>query len=293
MLRDRIGRVFPAWDQSVPGYHAVLGMYAFGLEETGDYVQAERIGRLSVELEPRDGWGQHAVAHVLEMQNRRSEGTTWMRSTAEAWSRDSFFAAHNWWHLALFHLGLDEIDEVLQLFDGPVYGKKSSVALEMIDASALPWRLHLRGIDVGNRFEVLADNWTPFAKAGNYAFNDVHAMMAFVGANRVGAANDILEAQRSAMEAAGDNASFTREVGHPAALAIQAFFEGDYAKAVRLLRPIRSYAHRFGGSHAQRDIIDLTLIEAAARSGQARLAQALRVERARVKGEPLKKERAA
>jgi hypothetical protein len=124
MLRDRIGRVFPAWDQSVPGYHAVLGMYAFGLEETGDYVQAERIGRLSVELEPRDGWGQHAVAHVLEMQNRRSEGTTWMRSTAEAWSRDSFFAAHNWWHLALFHLGLDEIDEVLQPVRWPCLWKE-------------------------------------------------------------------------------------------------------------------------------------------------------------------------
>jgi hypothetical protein len=133
----------------------------------------------------------------------------------------------------------------------------------MIDASALLWRLHLRGIDVGNRFEVLADNWTPFAKAGNYAFNDVHAMMAFVGANRVGPANDILEAQRSAMEAAGDNASFTREVGHPAALAIQAFFEGDYATAgppaasdpklcASVWRQPRSARHHRSDSHRSR-----------------------------------------
>ena len=47
-----------------------------------------------------------------------------------------------------------------------------------------------------------------------------------------------------------------------------------------LLRPIRSIAYRFGGSHAQRDVIDLTLIEAAFRSGETALAAALSAERA-------------
>jgi hypothetical protein len=51
------------------------------------------------------------------------------------------------------------------------------------------------------------------------------------------------------------------------------------------LRPIRSYAHRFGGSHAQRDLIDLTLIEAASRGGKNRLAAALLAERADAKRE--------
>lgn len=293
MLRDRVARVLPSWDKTVPGYHATLGMYAFGLEETGDYARAESAGRLSVELEPRDGWGQHAVAHVMEMQNRRRDGIAWMRRNPEAWSRESFFAGHNWWHLALFHLGLDEVDEVLALFDGPIYGKKSNVLLEMVDASALLWRLHLRGVNVESRFQILADKWTPFADAGNYAFNDFHAMIAFVSANRTAEARAVLEAQRAAIAADGDNADFTREVGHPAALAIKAFADGNYAETVRLLRPIRSYAHRFGGSHAQRDLIDLTIIEAAARSGQERLARALRVERSQVKGESLRKDTAA
>src|SRR5690606_20547103 len=70
MLRDRIARALPAWSPSMPGYHALLGMHAFGLEETGDYEQAERQGRRCVELEPRDGWGWHAVAHVIETRNR-------------------------------------------------------------------------------------------------------------------------------------------------------------------------------------------------------------------------------
>ena len=69
------------------------------------------------------------------------------------------------------------------------------------------------------------------------------------------------------MAGSGDNAGFTREVGHPVTLAIKAFGDGDYAEAVELLRPVPAIAHRFGGSHAQRDVIDLTLIEAAFRAG--------------------------
>jgi hypothetical protein len=285
MLRDRIARALPAWKRSMPGYHAVLGMHAFGLEETGDFRRAETEGRASVEIEPRDTWAQHAVAHVMEMQGRRRDGIAWMRADPDAWSRDSFLAVHNWWHLALFHLGLDEVGEVLALFDGPIYGKKSSVVLEMIDASAMLWRLHLRGVDAGNRWQAVADNWEPIAAAGNYAFNDMHAMMAFVGAGRENAARAVLEAQRKAMASPGDNAIFTREVGFAATGAIRAFGAGDYAKTVELLRPVRSRAHRFGGSHAQRDLIDLTLIEAARRSGQDRLAAALMAERASAKSE--------
>jgi hypothetical protein len=285
MLRDRIARALPAWSRPIPGYHAVLGMHAFGLEETGNYGWAEAQGRASVELEPRDGWGQHAVAHVMEMQRRPREGISWMRANPQAWSHESFFAVHNWWHVALFHLSLDEIDEVLALFDSAVYGHQSAIVLELIDASALLWRLHLRNIDVGDRWKPVADNWQPIAGAGNYAFNDMHAVMAFVGAGRQDAAQTVLEAQRDAMASDSDNASFTREVGHPATRAMLAFGTGDYAEVVRLLRPIRSYAHRFGGSHAQRDVIDLTLMEAAKRSGQERLAQALAAERKAAKPE--------
>ncbi|RPH61127.1 MAG: tetratricopeptide repeat protein, partial [Burkholderiales bacterium] len=92
MLRDRIARALPAWSPGMPGYHALLGMHAFGLEETGDYEQAERQGRRCVELEPRDGWGWHAVAHVLEMRNRPDEGIAWLEPNSDTWSRESFFA---------------------------------------------------------------------------------------------------------------------------------------------------------------------------------------------------------
>ena len=81
------------------------------------------------------------------------------------------------------------------------------------------------------------------------------------------------------MAGSDDNAGFTRDVGHPVTVAIKAFGEGDYGRTVELLRPIRGIAQRFGGSHAQRDVIDLTLIEAAFRAGNAHLAMALSAER--------------
>jgi hypothetical protein len=283
MLRDRIARALPAWSAEVPGHHAVLGMHAFGLEESGAYPLAERAGRQAVEAEPRDAWAQHAVAHVMEMQGRQDEGIAWMRRNPEAWSDQNFLAVHNWWHLALYHLDLGEVDEVLALFDGPIYGARSQVVMDMVDASAMLWRLHLRGIDVGGRWDWIADAWEPLADAGMYAFNDAHAMMAFVGAGRLDAIARVVEAQQVAMAGPGDNAAFTREVGHPVALAIKAFGERRYGETVRLLRGVRNIANRFGGSHAQRDVLDLTLIEAALRSGQHGLASALAAERAAMK----------
>ena len=279
MLRDRIARALPAWSASMPGCHAVLGMHAFGLEECGEYAAAEEAGRKGAQLEPRDGWSQHAVAHVLEMRGRQEDGVAWMCADTDAWSRDSFFAVHNWWHLALYHLDLGEIDRVLALFDGPIYGARSKVVLDMIDGSALLWRLHLRGVDVGGRWDALADNWAPLAAAGNYAFNDTHAMMAFVGAQRSALAAEVLRAQEAAMAGDGDNAAFTREVGYPVARAIKAFGDGYYQESVRLLRSVRNIANRSGGSHAQRDLLDLTLIEAAFRGGERGLAAALTAER--------------
>lgn len=113
-----------------------------------------------------------------------------------------------------------------------------------------------------------------------YAFNDVHAVMAFVGAGQRDLALAVIETQQEAIARPGDNATFTSEVGLAVAQALLSFGDGDYAQAARLLRSVRSVAHRFGGSHAQRDVINLTLIEAAIRSDDGRLASALADERA-------------
>jgi tetratricopeptide (TPR) repeat protein len=279
MLRDRIVRALPAWSVSMPGYHALLGMQAFGLEETGAYARAETAGRAALDLEPRDAWAHHAVTHVLEMQGRAREGIAWMRQRQPDWAEDNFFAVHNWWHLALYHLDQGDLDEVLFLFDSAVRASHSTLVLDLVDASALLWRLRLRGVDLGERWHEVAQGWLPNAGSGQYAFNDAHAMMAFVSDGQGEAIRAVEEAQQRAMAGTGDNAMFTRDVGAPLSQAIRVFAEGDSGRAVELLRPVRSIAHRFGGSHAQRDLIDLTLLEAAWDDGQFALARALAAER--------------
>ena len=281
LLRDRVARALPDWTEDRPGYHALLSMHSFGLEECGDYDRAERQGKRAIELQPRDGWAQHAVAHVLEMQCRHRDGLAWMLDDTDRWTRDSFSAVHSWWHAALFHLDLGEIDEALALFDGPIHGDKSTLILNLIDASALLWRLDLRGIDVGDRWQSVAHNWAALGEAGAgfYAFSDIHAVLALIR----GGETDRLAATFDAMERAaagpGDNATFTRDVGLPVSRAFKAFADGDFKRTAELLLRVLPDAYRFGGSHAQRDLLDLTLIEAAFRAGDASLARALTAER--------------
>ena len=278
MKRDRIGRVRPLWTRDMPDFHAILGLHAFGLEECGQYERSEEAGREAVALQPRNNWAQHAVAHVLVMQGRHADGVRWMRHENEAWQPEATLGVHNWWHTALFHLGLGEVEEVLKLYDGPIYGAPTTFGFDMADAAALLWRLQLTGVDVGGRWTPLADSFASEGH-GRSAFVDTHAMMAYVGAGREADQAALLEAQEQAMVGAGDNAMFVRDVGRATVAAIHAFGQGDDTRAIDLLRTVRNRAGRFGGSHAQRDVLDLTLIAAARRAGETALERALLAER--------------
>jgi hypothetical protein len=158
-------------------------------------------------------------------------------------------------------------------------------AIELVDASAMLWRLLLRGAETGGRFALLSSAWERAGGAGFYAFTDLHAVMAHLGAGRESAAADVIGAMRSAAVGQGTNARLTREVGLPLADGFFAFARGDYAAATELLAPVRRYAIRFGGSNAQRDVIALTLLEAALRSRQWGLARLLAGERLTAKPE--------
>jgi tetratricopeptide (TPR) repeat protein len=281
-LRDRIGRVIGSWSDTTPGYSYILGMQAFGLEECNQFERAEESALKALSIEPRDGWSVHAMAHVLEMQNRYEDGQQFMRSRVEDWAPDNGFAFHNWWHLALFYMEQDDFVSALQLYDEQILPGESDVSLQLLDASALLWRLYLQDVDVGDRWDTIADLWarkTP-AENGYYAFNDMHAIIALLGAGRFSEARAILDDLRTAAET---NPVLTgmmaRDVGVPVAQGMIAFAEQRYDDAIDALYPVRSIANRFGGSNAQRDILSQTLIEAAIRGGKEGLARNLVNER--------------
>jgi hypothetical protein len=283
-LRDRIARALPHWTPAVPGFHSVLGMHAFGLEETGDYAHAEEAGRRAIDLEPLDCWAHHAVAHVMEMQGRAEDGIGWMVAREPYWAGDTnFFKVHNWWHRALCHLDLGQIDQVWSLYDGPIRGSRSPVALDLVDASALLWRVSLSGHDAGNRWTELAEAWDAHADGRLYPFNDLHAVMAYLGAERPAAIARVRAAQEAAARGTTDTARWIRTVAQPLVTGFVAFARGDYRAVVEALHPVRFVASQFGGSHAQRDVIDWTLTEAAIRAGLREVALALSHERLALK----------
>lgn len=283
-LRDSVARILPAWDACVPGHANVYGMYAFGLEESGDYAAAERYGRLAVESDPADPWAVHAVSHVMEMQDRRRDGIAWLRDLQPNWSTANNFRFHLWWHLALCHLELDEHDEVLRLYDEEFRAEPSEEYLDICNATSMLWRLEERGVDVGRRWKELADISATRIGGHGLIFPDVHFMMALEAAGDSGKGEDMLRS----LQAAGGSTGVTQSrvidtVGLAIANAIAAWYRRDYDDVIESLLPIRYSLSALGGSHAQRDLFHQILIAAALRAPRPSLARALLAERARLK----------
>ena len=277
MLRDRIGRAIGHWSSDDEGYGYVLGMHAFGLEECNEYARAEAVGRRAVELQTHDAWAVHAVAHVCEMQGRVDDGLSWLTTTRPDWCEKNSLAVHNHWHMALMHLSRGDDVSALAMYDAAVAPAAQAFALDFVDASALLWRLTLAGVPVQGRWAELAARWRSQSTLGAIAFNDVHAMMAMVGAGDAEGAAEVAAAIEGA--AAQSEVAAWRTVALPFSRALQAFGASRHAACAELLLPVLSASHPLGGSHAQRDILRLTAAEAARRAGDEAMAQALTAQR--------------
>jgi tetratricopeptide (TPR) repeat protein len=284
-LRDRVGRSLGRIDPADPLFGFVRGMYAFGLEEAGHYELAEAHGLAAVDANPDDVWATHAVVHVYEMRGQIDTGIGFLQQQEPHWTVDNLFTVHNWWHLALFLLEAGRPDGALAIYDAQIHHAGSAgVPLEMLDASALLWRLLLDGVPTDDRFAALADAWssridlTPW-----YAFNDLHATMALAGAGRRSDARAVIDRLERYVAQPGPateaNRAMTAEVGLPASRAVLAYVEERDDDVIAHLLPIRTTFQRFGGSHAQRDALQRTLLAAALRSGRVDLASALLSER--------------
>ncbi|MGP8060914.1 MAG: tetratricopeptide repeat protein [Acidimicrobiales bacterium] len=279
-LRDVAGRVLAAWPVGHPGWGYVQGMYAFGLEENGQYREAEERARAALAHDRRDVWAAHALAHVFEMEGRAQAGVDFLRSSAPDW-RSSFFAVHNWWHRALCHLELGQIGEVLALYDGPIRGAGSNLWLDLDDAASVLWRLSLYGIGLGERAHALASAVDPLVSEPVAVFNDWHAVMALGLAGHHQRNREILAANRE--RSVGTNRAAGEQAGFALLEGFGAFATGRFDRAIELLVGLAPAAQVVGGSHAQRDVLNLTVIAAAARSGDTRLAAGLAADRVAAK----------
>ena len=280
-LRQRVARVLPEWDAGDALLPYVLGQYAFGLEECQLYTQAEETGRRALAGEAKVPWAIHAVAHVMEMQGRYDEGADWMARWRSDWAEGNGFVGHLGWHHALFALEALDTTTALQRFDAHLRADPSQITLQRLDASALLWRLHLLNADVGPRWRALVDGWDLDAQnAGHYPFNDLHALLALMGAGEHARAREwvaLVDAQSE--QVAGSNRAVARDVGLPLMRGMLAYADGRFDDALQALYPIRALASRVGGSHAQRDLIDQTMLAAAAQARDRSAGRALLNER--------------
>ena len=103
--------------------------------------------------------------------------------------------------------------------------------------------------------------------------------MAFLGAGQKRGAARVMAALKRAAAEGSVNGALARDVDLPLAEGFIAFDAGDYATAIDRIGAVRGIAQRFGGSHAQRDVLSLTMLHAALRGGQRRVAEALAAER--------------
>jgi tetratricopeptide (TPR) repeat protein len=279
IMRKRIAKVLLRWTADMFGYASVLAMYAFALEEGGHYRRAEKMARRALALDPGHPGAIHVVVHVMEMQGRVHDGLAFLASTKPAWSKGTGLSVHLAWHRALFHLDANNPKRALAIYDARIATADSSDMSALADGSALLWRLQLQGVDVGERWRVLADRWAMRDLAGARAFFVLHAMMAFTAAGRPSAVVRLAKARLGTGVNHASPLAPEESLISPLCEALLAFARGDYGQSVEWLRRVRPIANRCGGSLAQCDVIHLTFTEAALRARNARLARALVAER--------------
>ena len=300
-LHRHVADALPAWQASDPLHPYLLGLHAFGLEEIGRYDEAEAVGREALAGAARVPWAIHAVAHVMEMQGRHDEGGRWMERWRGDWAEGNGFVCHLAWHEALFALERLDHAAALAVFDRYLNAGATEITLQRVDAASLLWRLELQGADVGDRWRALCDGWVlgsakdmdqeanaevdlEDTTAGHSTFNDLHALLALAGCGDLDRAAAWVETSLWCAERSGGwNSAVSRDVGGPLMQGFLAFAHGRFDAAADMIAAVRNRSVRFGGSHAQRDLIDQTLLAAAARGHRKAAGIALLDQRLRAK----------
>jgi tetratricopeptide (TPR) repeat protein len=275
-ILEQADRLAPRWSADLPGYDCFQTVWAFAHEEAGDTAGAERAVDEALAQDRTNYFAQHVKAHIMEMECRPREGSQWLAAQEGSWALGNQLIHHLWWHRALMQLELGERDAVLASYDENIRNLDEPMTratpdhfVDLQNAPSLLWRLERMGVDVGGRWEELADKAEARIGETGHPLLVPHLVMALAATGRADAAERFIAALR---ERAADRSLWAlenlAEAMLPACEAAVAHRRGDCARVVALLAPRREQIRLLGGSNAQRDLFTQMLIDAAVKAGR-------------------------
>lgn len=250
------------------------GMLAFGFEECHLLDDAEAAARQALAIDPSEPWAHHALAHIYLTKGQVKAGTEFLESVAHHWSGlNSFMHAHNWWHLALFYISSGRTDDVVAAYDTHVWGLSKDYSQDQIGAVSLLARMEFAGVDVGARWQDVADHIAKRGADTTSPFLTLQYLYA-LGRTRRSEAEDLLKAiEIRAEDTSRHDHQTWAEVAIWAAHGLAAHAAGDYEDTIRFLGKALPRMAECGGSHAQRDLFEQIHLDALLRSGRISQAQ--------------------
>ncbi len=269
----RVALKVAARNADVPHLH---GMLAFAYEQCHLLDDAERAARTALEGKRKEPWAQHALAHVMLTRGQIDAGARFLESVQETWTGlNSFMITHLWWHMALFYLSQGRQAEVLNIYDRYCWAFAKQYSQDQVGAVSLLARMEIAGIDVGERWQDLGNYLVARVRDTVLPFLTMQYLYGLARAGRP-EAEALLDTVRQASRAAATHVlDVWRQVALPACEGLYRSARGDFDAGWRHLSAAMPRMLEAGGSHAQRDLFEQLLLEAAIKSGRLVLAQQL------------------
>ena len=256
-------------DQVAPAYGDdwyFLSQYAMALQDLNRLEEARRFAERSLVLHPRSASGVHPVAHVFYESNDHSAGAAFLGGWLTDYEPHAPYHAHLSWHLALFELAQGHYSRVMDLYETAIQPSVASGRSVMFDAPSLLWRCELYGTaETPIPWQPVRDLIDRLVPRPGAAFPDSHAALTYAACDDEASLNRMIDDLR-ALDARGH--STAGSVTLPLVHALIAFRRGDYAAAVHWFEPLKEQLVRLGGSHAQNEVFEDTLIETYLRAGR-------------------------
>jgi tetratricopeptide (TPR) repeat protein len=237
---------------------------SFTYHEVRRFAEARALSERSLAQHPGNAAASHNIAHVIFEAADNDGGVAFLEPWLAGYDPRAPFYCHLAWHLALFELHRGNAARALEIHERDIV-PSSNPRLSLMDGAALLWRLvlyeaHERPLDWGPVAAIAAKMARP-----GFIFGDVHAALAYAGCGDAGALDALRESLRG-LHAKGHPTAGT--VALPLVEGAAAFAAGDYAGALAQLEPVDADIHRMGGSHAQWELFEETMVVCHLRLGQ-------------------------